>query len=100
MPALLQRVGCRLGRDDLVLLGIALGYAYGGFVKKALCALFASAAELGNPHYVAMIGETCGADLPTMVRITCPLAKLADEKELNQLAGLSQALRELRGEQY
>ncbi|MGK0548965.1 MAG: hypothetical protein ABWU84_04935 [Pyrobaculum sp.] len=85
----------------MVLLGIALGYAYGGFVKKALCALFASAAaELGNPHYVAKIGETCGADLPTMVRTTCSLAKLANEKELDQLAGLSQALREVRGELY
>ena len=99
MPALLERVGCRLGRDDLVLLGIALGYAYGGFVKKAICALLASAAaELGKPQYVAEIGEKCGADLPLMVRVTCSLARLADEEGLDHLAGMSQVLRELRGE--
>lgn len=44
LPILLKRVGCKTGNLGMVVLGIALGHAYGGRVKSSLCALFAATA--------------------------------------------------------
>ena len=97
LSAFLKRVGCRLGRRDVVLLGIAVGYAFGGMAKEALCALLASAAaEKGREEYVLEIGERCGVDLVFLEKITCNMAKLADEEGLDYLAGVSQVFEELR----
>ena len=57
-----------------------VGYAFGGMAKEALCALLASAAaEKGREEYVLEIGERCGVDLVFLEKITCHMAKLADE---------------------
>lgn len=97
LSALLKRIGCRLGRRDVVLLGVAVGYAFGGMAKEALYALLASAAaEKGRDEYVLEIGEKCGVDFVFIERITCNMAKLADEEGLDYLARVSQVFEELR----
>ncbi|MGC9049940.1 hypothetical protein [Pyrobaculum sp.] len=100
LPTLLKRIGCRLGRPDVVILGIALGHAYGGAIRESFCALLASAAAgRGRWRYVAEIGRRClQTDLETEVKVICGLAKLVEEYKLDVLGGLSDALEDVRRE--
>ncbi|AFA39137.1 hypothetical protein Pogu_1110 [Pyrobaculum oguniense TE7] len=98
LPILLKRVGCKTGNLGMVVLGIALGHAYGGRVKSSLCALFAAAAVQKNKwEYAAEIWRRClGADLETEVRLICGLSKIVEDFNLDELGDLSDVLEELR----
>lgn len=98
LPILLKRVGCKTGDLGMVVLGIALGHAYGGRVKSSLCALFAATAAQKNKwEYAAEMWRRClGADLEAEVRIICGLSKIVEDFNLDELGGLSDVLEEVR----
>ena len=98
LPILLKRVGCKTGNMGMVMLGIALGHAYGGRVKSSLCALFAATAAQKNKwEYAADIWRRClGTDLGAEVRLICGLSKIVEDFNLDELESLSEVLEELR----
>ena len=98
LPTLLKRVGCRTENMGMVMLGIALGHAYGGRIKNSLCALFAATAVQKNKwKYAADIWRQClGVDLETEVRLICGLSKIVEDFNLDKLGSLSDVLEELR----
>lgn len=97
LSARLKREGCRLGRPELVYLGMALGYAYGGFADRSAYALLAAAAaELGKLDSLKEVEERSGVDFQLMVKVICGVAKIVEEYSLDLLGGMYDVLEELR----
>jgi len=81
LPPLLSRYGCWAGREDLVLLGEALGYAYGGFKDYARCAARAALA-LGEERrgLAKELWNTClEDDMELRIKSICAIARYLDE---------------------
>ena len=97
LSARLKREGCLLGRPELVYLGMALGYAYGGFADRSAYALLAAAAaEPGKLDSLKEVEERSGVEFQLMARVTCGVAKIVEEYSLDLLGGMYDVLEELR----
>jgi hypothetical protein len=99
LPPLLVRAGCRAGRRDAVLLGEALAYAYGGFLKYAICAALAAVAlSAGKEHVAREVWQRClHEDLELRLRACCAAAEFVERHGLDLiLPGLSGDIEEMR----
>ena len=101
LPPLLSRLGCRFNRPEAVLLGEALSYMYGGFLKYAVCALLSSTAETAGRRDVAgEIWLKCiGDDIDLRKRVICAISQFLDENNRDLLYyDLSRDIEEMRRE--
>ena len=85
----------------MVLLGEALGYMYGGFLKYAVCALLASTAEAAGRHELAKeIWLKCiGDDVDLRIRAICVISRYLDKNNRDLIYyGLSGDVEKMRRE--